>query len=86
MIWRRAAGLPVRTPSDISPKEVKDISGALDAVLADVFACLFEDTELSLAHGWSPTFGTAILLDEQGNQIVAITDDIADVCESRWDQ
>jgi hypothetical protein len=33
---RRTA--PLRTPSDISPEAVKDISGALNALLADVFA------------------------------------------------
>jgi starvation-inducible DNA-binding protein len=28
----------VRTPSDVDPQSVKEISGALDALLADVFS------------------------------------------------
>ena len=33
---RRAA--PLKTPSDIAPEAVKEISGALNVLLADVFA------------------------------------------------
>ena len=29
---------PLATPSDIDPKSVKDIAGALNALLADVFS------------------------------------------------
>ena len=29
---------PLATPSDISPKAVKDITGALNTLLADVFS------------------------------------------------
>ena len=32
---------PLATPTDLSPDAVRDVSGALDALLADVFALYF---------------------------------------------
>jgi starvation-inducible DNA-binding protein len=69
---------PLRTPSDISPEAVKDISGALNALLADVFA-LYLKTKNFHWHISGPHFRDYhLLLDEHGDQILAITDDIAE--------
>jgi starvation-inducible DNA-binding protein len=73
---RRAA--PLRTPSDIAPEAVKEISGALNALLADVFA-LYLKTKNFHWHMSGPHFRDYhLLLDEHGDQIFAITDDIAE--------
>ena len=58
---RRKASL--KTPTGLGEGATKDISGALNALLADVFA-LYRDYHL--------------LLDEQSEQIFATTDDIAE--------
>ena len=41
---------PVDTPTDLSAEATRDIAGAMNAILADVFALYSEDQELSLAH------------------------------------
>jgi len=72
---RRAASA---TRSDLSSEAVKNISGALNAVLADVFA-LYMKTRNFHWHMSGPHFRDYhLLLDEQGNQIFAMTDDIAE--------
>jgi starvation-inducible DNA-binding protein len=69
---------PLRTPSDISPDAVRDITGALNALLADVFA-LYLKTKNFHWHMSGPHFRDYhLLLDEQGDQIFAITDAIAE--------
>ncbi len=69
---------PLRTPSDISAESVKEISGALNALLADVFA-LYLKTKNFHWHMSGPHFRDYhLLLDEQGDQIFGITDDIAE--------
>jgi len=69
---------PLRTSSDISSESVKDISGALNALLADVFA-LYLKTKNFHWHMSGPHFRDYhLLLDEQGEQIFAVTDDIAE--------
>lgn len=69
---------PLATPSDIRPEAVKDISGALNALLADVFA-LYLKTKNFHWHMTGPHFRDYhLLLDEQGEQIFDMTDDIAE--------
>jgi starvation-inducible DNA-binding protein len=66
------------TPSDIDPQAVKDISGALNALLADVFT-LYLKTKNFHWHMSGPHFRDYhLLLDEHADQIFAITDDIAE--------
>ena len=73
---RRAA--PLKTPLDIAPEAVKEISGALNVLLADVFA-LYLKTKNFHWHMSGPHFRDYhLLLDEHGDQIFAITDDIAE--------
>ena len=69
---------PLRTSSDILPEPVKEISGALNKLLADVFA-LYLKTKNFHWHMSGPHFRDYhLLLDDQGDQIFAMTDDIAE--------
>ena len=70
--------LPLDTPSRFSDNAVKDISGALSALLADFFA-LYIKTKNFHWHMSGPHFRDYhLLLDEHGDQIFAATDDIAE--------
>jgi starvation-inducible DNA-binding protein len=65
-------------PSDIEPKAVKEITGALNRLLADVFA-LYLKTKNFHWHIRGPHFRDYhLLLDDHGDQIFAMTDDIAE--------
>jgi starvation-inducible DNA-binding protein len=69
---------PLATPSDIRPGAVKNISGALNALLADTFA-LYLKTKNFHWHMSGPHFRDYhLLLDEHADQIFAITDGIAE--------
>jgi starvation-inducible DNA-binding protein len=69
---------PLATPSDIDPKSVKDLTAALNALLADVFA-LYLKTKNFHWHMSGPHFRDYhLLLDEHGDQLFAMTDDIAE--------
>ena len=69
---------PLRTPSEFPPETVKEISGALTALVADVFS-LYLKTKNFHWHMSGPHFRDYhLLLDEQGDQLFAITDDIAE--------
>lgn len=73
---RQAAAL--RTPSDLGPQAGKDIAAALTLVLADVFA-LYLKTKNFHWHLSGPHFRDYhLMLDEQGDQIFATTDAIAE--------
>jgi starvation-inducible DNA-binding protein len=69
---------PLATPSDIEPKAVKNITGALNALLADAFS-LYLKTKNFHWHMSGPHFRDYhLLLDDHGDQIFGITDDIAE--------
>jgi starvation-inducible DNA-binding protein len=69
---------PMATPSDIDPEAVQDITGALNALLADVFA-LYVKTKNFHWHMSGPHFRDFhLLLDDHGDQIFAMTDEIAE--------
>jgi starvation-inducible DNA-binding protein len=73
---RRAAALA--TPSNLGANAIKDISGAMTQLLADVFA-LYVKTKNFHWHVSGPHFRDYhLMLDEQGEQIFAMTDDIAE--------
>ncbi|MGO7588987.1 Dps family protein [Rhizobium leguminosarum] len=73
---RRKASLA--TPSDLASNATADISGALAALLADTFA-LYLKTKNFHCHMSGPHFRDYhLLLDEQGDQIFAMTDAIAE--------
>ncbi len=66
------------TPTDLKQNAVGDISGALRILLADVFA-LYVKTKNFHWHMSGPHFRDYhLMLDEQSDQIFAMTDDIAE--------
>jgi starvation-inducible DNA-binding protein len=73
---RRKAALD--TPTNLTINATTDISGALNALLADMFA-LYIKTKNFHWHVSGPHFRDYhLMLDEQGEQIFASTDDIAE--------
>jgi starvation-inducible DNA-binding protein len=69
---------PLNTPSSLGADAVRDISGALNALLADMFA-LYMKTKNFHWHVSGPHFRDYhLMLDEQSDQIFATTDDIAE--------
>jgi len=73
---RRDSALATRT--DLSQAAVKDISGTMNAILADVFA-LYVKTKNFHWHMSGPHFRDYhLLLDEHAEQLFAMTDPIAE--------
>jgi starvation-inducible DNA-binding protein len=69
---------PLKTPTDLGPNVTRDITGALNALLADVFS-LYLKTKNFHWHVSGPHFRDYhLLFDEQAEQIFAITDEIAE--------
>jgi starvation-inducible DNA-binding protein len=76
LITRQKA--PLATASDIEHQAVRDITGALNALLADLFA-LYLKTKNFHWHMSGPHFRDFhLLLDDNGDQIFAMTDDVAE--------
>src|SRR5580700_10584977 len=72
---RRSA---LATPSELGSEAVKNITGAMNALLADVFA-LYVKTKNFHWHVSGPHFRDYhLLLDDQASQVFAMTDDIAE--------
>jgi len=68
----------LKTPSTLGAEAVKNITGGLNALLADVFA-LYIKTKNFHWHASGPHFRDYhLLLDEHADQIFAMTDDIAE--------
>jgi starvation-inducible DNA-binding protein len=66
------------TPTDLKKAATKDIAGAMNAILADVFA-LYLKTKNFHWHMSGPHFRDYhLLLDEHADQIFAMTDSIAE--------
>lgn len=75
---RAQVAAPLKTPTDLSPNAVNDISAALNALLADTFA-LYLKTKNFHWHVSGPHFRDYhLLLDEQADQIFASTDELAE--------
>ena len=69
---------PLHTPTDLKSGAVPDIAGALNVLLADMFA-LYLKTKNFHWHMSGPHFRDYhLLLDEQADQIFATTDAIAE--------
>src|SRR5436853_5884524 len=74
----RRQEVPLTTPTDLMRSATKDIAGAMNAILADVFA-LYLKTKNFHWHMSGPHFRDYhLLLDEQGEQLFAMTDPIAE--------
>jgi starvation-inducible DNA-binding protein len=75
-IERRKA--PLKTPTDLGSNVTRDVTGALNALLADVFA-LYLKTKNFHWHVSGPHFRDYhLMFDEQAGQIFAISDEIAE--------
>ena len=75
---RAQVAAPLKTPTDLSPNAVGEISTALNALLADTFA-LYLKTKNFHWHVSGPHFRDYhLLLDEQADQIFASTDELAE--------
>ena len=73
---RRVA--PLNTPAGLESKAVRDISAVLNLVLADIFA-IYLKTKNFHWHMSGPHYRDYhLLLDEQGDQILAATDVVAE--------
>lgn len=69
---------PLKTPTDLGANATKDIAPALTALLADMFA-LYLKTKNFHWHMTGPHFRDYhLMLDEQGDQIFATTDALAE--------
>ena len=76
LVRRRAA--PLSTPTDLKAVATKDIAAAMNGILADVFA-LYVKTKNFHWHMSGPHFRDYhLLLDEQAEQLYAMTDPIAE--------
>jgi len=74
----RRQEVPLITPTDLKAEATKNIAGAMNAILADVFA-LYVKTKNFHWHMSGPHFRDYhLLLDEQGEQLFAMTDPIAE--------
>src|SRR4030081_3217619 len=74
----RRLSAPLATPTDLKPGATKDIAGSMNAILADVFA-LYLKTKNFHWHMSGPHFRDYhLLLDEQADQLYAMTDPIAE--------
>jgi starvation-inducible DNA-binding protein len=74
----RRLSAPLATPTDLKPAATKDVAGAMNAILADVFA-LYLKTKNFHWHMSGPHFRDYhLLLDEQADQLFAMTDTIAE--------
>src|SRR6267143_3092102 len=76
LLQRRDA--PLETRTDLTQAATKDIAGAMNAILADVFA-LYLKTKNFHWHMSGPHFRDYhLLLDEHADQLFAMTDPIAE--------
>ena len=76
LLRRRDA--PLETRTDLTASATKDITAAMNAILADVFA-LYMKTKNFHWHMSGPHFRDYhLLLDEQADQLFAMTDPIAE--------
>src|SRR6267142_3237587 len=68
----------LKTPSGLHPDATRDLTGALNLLLADLFALYFKTKNFHW-HLSGPHFRDYhLLLDEQAGQIFAITDTVAE--------
>ena len=69
---------PLATPTDLGSNATRDISGALNALLADVFALCMKTKNFHW-HVSGPHFRSLhLLFDDHGAELFAMTDEIAE--------
>jgi starvation-inducible DNA-binding protein len=75
---KRRQRAPLDTPTDLKPAATRDIAGAMNAILADVYALYFKTKNFHW-HLSGPHFRDYhLLFDEQGDQLFAMADPIAE--------
>src|SRR6476646_4049754 len=70
--------LPLETPTDLTSKATQDIAAALTTLLADAFALYLKTKNFHWHMSGRHFRDYHLLLDEQGDQIFATTDVIAE--------
>jgi starvation-inducible DNA-binding protein len=76
LLHRRDA--PLETRTDLTPEATKDISGAMNAILSDVFALYMKTKNFHWHMSGHHFRDYHLLLDEQAEQLFAMTDVIAE--------
>jgi starvation-inducible DNA-binding protein len=69
---------PLATPTDLGAQATRDIGGALNALLADVYALYFKTKNFHWHVSGAHFRDYHLLLDEHADQIYEIADDIAE--------
>src|SRR3982074_2550182 len=74
----RRLSAPLATPTDLKPAATKDIAGAMNAILAAVFALYLKTKNFHWRLSGPHFRDYHLLLDEQSEQLFAMTDAIAE--------
>ena len=69
---------PLETPTDLASEATRDISAVLNQVLADVFTLYLKTKNFHWHVSGSDFRDYHLLLDEQGDQLFAMTDPLAE--------
>ena len=69
---------PLLTPTDLKPEATRDIAAAMNAILADVFALYLKTKNFHWHMSGAHFRDYHLLLDEQADQLYAMTDPIAE--------
>src|SRR4051794_16152605 len=69
---------PLQTPTDLKPAATKEVSGAMNAILADVFALYLKTKNFHWPMSGPHFRDYHLLLDEHADQLFAMTDPIAE--------
>src|SRR5258707_8497768 len=75
---RQKRDIPLTVPTDLTRSASKDISGAMNAILADVFALYLKTKNFPWLMSGPHFRDYHLLLDEQAEQLFAMTDPIAE--------
>src|SRR5947207_5787891 len=75
---RQRRDAPLTTPTDLTRSATKDIAGAMNAILADVFALYLKTKNIHWHMSGSHFRDYHLLLDEHADQLFAMTDPIAE--------
>src|SRR6187549_2891686 len=76
LLHRRDA--PLETRTDLTPSATKDITAAMNAILADVFALYLKTKNFHWHMSGAHFRDYHLLLDEQADQLYAMTDPLAE--------
>ena len=75
---RQRRNAPLTTPTDLTRSATRDIAGAMNAILADVFALYLKTKNFHWHMSGRHFRDYHLLFDEQGDQLFAMTDPIAE--------